>query len=418
MFESHSALFQSSAVYKPFHYPWAVDVTREHEKMHWIEDEVPLGDDVTDWKMGKLTVQEREFVTQILRMFTTSDVNVGGFYYDNLIPILKNNEVRNMLGSFAVREGTHQRAYALLNDTLGLPEGDYAAFLDYAEMREKHEYMLEADPSTLPGLALALAKGVFNEGVSLFASFVMLLNFQRPEGGGRMKGMAKIVEWSIKDESKHVEGVARLFRTLCNEHPEIVTDGFKKAIYDMSRDVVRLEDAFVDLAYRAVGGTMPGLSAVEVKQYIRYIADRRLVQLGLKANFMVEQNPLPWLDWVISAADHTNFFEQKVAEYEVGGLQGEWGYDAEEPRGQRTFYIATKDGCPYCVMAKELLAKRGFKMHVDDHTDEAKRSSFYVAWQFEGKDRTMPKIWETTGGEWKHVGGYAELTNYLLESAA
>jgi ribonucleotide reductase beta subunit family protein with ferritin-like domain/glutaredoxin len=410
MITSNSKLFQASAVYKPFSYPWAVDVTREHEKMHWIEDEVPLGDDLTDWKMGKLSATEKEFVTQILRMFTQSDVNVGGYYYDNLIPILQNNEVRNMLGSFAVREGTHQRAYALLNDTLGLAEGDYAAFLDYAEMREKHEYMLEADPSTLNGLALALVKGVFNEGVSLFASFVMLLNFQRPEGGGRMKGMSKIVEWSIKDETKHVEGVARLFRTLCNEHPEIVTDAFKRAIYDIAREVVRLEDAFVDLAYKAVGGAMPGLTAAEVKQYIRYVADRRLVQLGLKPNFEVASNPLAWLDWVISAADHTNFFEQKVAEYEVGGLQGEWGYgEAPTP-----YTVYGRAGCSYCVEAKLLLESLGIEFVYHDLTDDAARQAFYDQHGFTGDARRVPKIWvRDTNGQSRHLGGYTELAQHL-----
>lgn len=316
-----SALFQTSAIYKPFHFPWAVDITREHEKMHWIEDEVPLGDDLTDWKLDKLTQGEKDFVTQILRMFTQSDVNVGQYYYDNLIPVIKNNEIRQMLGSFATREGTHQRSYALLNDTLGLPEGDYAAFLTFVEMREKHDYMLEADTSTVEGLALALAKGVFNEGVSLFASFVMLLNFQR---FGKMKGMCKIVEWSIKDETKHVEGVAKLFRTLCAEYPEIVTDNFKKSIYEMAREIVRLETAFITLAYKAT--MIEGLAAEDVETYIQYIADRRLVQLGMKPNFDVVNNPLPWLDWIISAADHTNFFEQKSAEYEVGGLGGDWGY--------------------------------------------------------------------------------------------
>jgi glutaredoxin 3 len=410
MITSKSKLFQSSAVYKPFAYPWAVDVTVEHEKMHWIESEIPLGDDLTDWKMGKLSATEKDFVTQILRMFTQSDVNVGGFYYDNLIPVLQNNEVRNMLGSFAVREGTHQRAYALLNDTLGLAEGDYAAFLDYAEMREKHEYMLEADPSTLEGLALALAKGVFNEGVSLFASFVMLLNFQRPEGGGRMKGMCKIVEWSIKDETKHVEGVARLFRGLCNEHPEIVTDGFKRAIYDMAREVVRLEDAFVDLAYRAVGGAMPGLTAAEVQQYVRYVADRRLVQLGLKPNFMIAANPLPWLDWVISAADHTNFFEQKVAEYEVGGLHGEWGYD-DAPA---YFVVYGRDNCPYCVEAKQLLESRGLDYAYHDLTDDQLRQDFYDAAGFVGDERRVPKIWCDTGTP-RLIGGFTELKAYLAQ---
>ena len=334
-----SPMFLESKVYKPFLYPWAVDITVDHERMHWIEEEADLGDDATDWKGGRLTDTEKNFVTQILRMFTQSDVSVGGFYFDILIPKFKNNEIRNMLSSFATREGIHQRAYSLLNETLGLPEGDYAAFREYKEMADKAEFMVDADPSTRKGLALALSKSVFNEGVSLFASFVMLLNFQRR---GVMKGMGKIVEWSVRDETKHIEGIAQLFRTYCAEFPHIVNDEFKKSIYDIARTVVELEDRFIDLAYAM--GAVEGLTADEVKQYIRYIADRRLVMLGLKPNFDIDKNPLPWVDWILNGADHTNFFEARVTEYEVAGLTGEWDY-----KGIPEFIVYKKEGCDYCT---------------------------------------------------------------------
>ena len=186
----------ASQTYKPFYYAWAVDLTVRHEKAHWIEDEIDLGEDVSDWKTGKVTKVEKDYITNVLRLFTQSDVAVGQNYYDQFIPKFKNNEVRNMLGSFANREGVHQRAYALLNDTLGLPDSEYHAFLEYKEMTNKIDFMQKSDNSTQRGLALAMAKSVFNEGVALFASFVMLLNFQRV---GKMKGMGKVVEWSIRD---------------------------------------------------------------------------------------------------------------------------------------------------------------------------------------------------------------------------
>mgnify|MGYP000111214964 FL=1 len=312
-------LMEFSTTYKPFYYPWATEITTRHEKAHWIEDEIDLSEDVTDWKGGKVTATEKDYITNILRLFTQSDVAVGQNYYDQFIPKFKNNEVRNMLGSFAAREGIHQRAYALLNETLGLPESEYHKFLEYTEMVDKVEFMMDADPSTQRGLGLALAKSVFNEGVALFASFVMLLNFQR---FGKMKGMGKVVEWSIRDESMHVEGNSKLFRSFCSEHPRIVDQSFKAEIYEMSRLAVDLEDKFIDLAYEM--GEIEGLSKEEVKQYIRYIADRRLLQLGLKTNFKVKENPLPWLEWVLNGADHTNFFENRVTEYEVAGLSGTW----------------------------------------------------------------------------------------------
>ena len=323
--KTSGGLMEFSQTYKPFYYPWAVDLTTRHEMVHWIEDEVDLADDVADWKGNKVSKKEKEYITNILRLFTQSDVAVGQNYYDVFIPKFKNNEIRNMLGSFAAREGIHQRAYALLNETLGLPDSEYHAFLEYKEMTDKVDFMMDSDSSTLRGLGLALAKSVFNEGISLFASFVMLLNFQR---FGKMKGMGKVVEWSIRDESMHVEGNSKLFKAFCNEHSRIVDDEFKAEIYKMAKTAVKLEDKFIDLAYE-VGG-IEGLKAEEVKEYIRYITDRRLLQLGLKPNFKVKDNPLPWLEWILNGADHTNFFENRVTEYEVAGLTGTWAQAYEE----------------------------------------------------------------------------------------
>ena len=167
------------------------------------------------------------------------------------------------------------------------------------------------------GLGLALAKSVFNEGVSLFASFIMLLNFQR---FGKMKGCGKIVEWSVRDESMHVEGIAHLFRAYCSENARIVDNDFKKKIYEMSTKIVELEDKFIDLAYKK--GDIEGLPKKDVKEYIRYIADRRLLQLSLKPNYGVKENPLAWLDWVLNGVEHANFFENRATEYNKGTVTG------------------------------------------------------------------------------------------------
>ena len=316
------SLLQFNETYKPFLYPWAMEMTQEHEKIHWIEDEADLSEDVSQWKSNKLTNIEKEHITQILRLFTQADVQVGQNYYDLFLLKFKNNEIRNMLGSFACREGVHQRAYALLNDTLGLPDSDYHAFMAYEEMADKIEFMQDNDPHTPEGLGLAIAKSAFNEGVALFASFVMLLNYQR---FGKMKGMSTIVEWSIRDETMHVQGMTKLFAEYCKEHPFIVTNEFKKSIYNMAKNAVVLEDKFIDLAYEL--GQVEGLTAEETKEYIRYITDRRLNQLGLEDIYKINKNPLPWLDWVLNGVDHSNFFEKRVSEYQVAGMEGDWGWD-------------------------------------------------------------------------------------------
>lgn len=318
------SLLEQSKTYRPFLYPWAVELTKKHEEIHWVEDEAELSEDVQDWKT-KLTTEEKDFITQVLRLFTQSDVQVGENYHEMMIPRFKNNEVRNMLSSFANREGVHQRAYALLNDTLGLPDEEFHSFLEYSEMADKLDFMSQGNINTQTGLALVLAQSVFNEGMSLFASFVMLLNFQR---FGKMKGMGTIVEWSIRDETMHVQGNAKLFREFCEERPRVVNDELKSKIYEMSKNAVRLEDNFIDLAFNG-SAEIQGLTKQEVKDYIRHIADRRLLQLGMKPVFKQKDNPLPWLDWVLNGASHDNFFEKRVTEYSVNGMEGDWGWEDE-----------------------------------------------------------------------------------------
>jgi len=315
------SLLESSVVYKPFNYPWAVDFAVSHEKIHWGEWEAKLNDDVTQWQGGKLTKDEKNHITQILRLFTQSDVAVGTNYIEYYLQKFRNNEIRAMLTSFANREFIHQRAYALLNDTLGLPEEEYSAFTEIKAMKDKIDFMGDIDVHSHAGLAKSIARSVLNEGMSLFSAFAMLLNYQR---FGKMRGMCEIVEWSVRDETMHCEGMVKLFREFLDEHPKVVTDDFKKDIYQMFRDAVALEDKVIELAFKL--GNVEGITADEVKQYIRYIADRRLIQLGLKGNWKVKENPLPWLDWVLNADSFKNFFEGTVTDYNSAGMDGEWGW--------------------------------------------------------------------------------------------
>lgn len=310
-------LLDKSVSYFPT-YTEFVEITIEHEQAHWGEWEAKLQDDVEAWKSGKITDQEKYFVNSILRLFTQSDVAVGSDYYDNLIPVIRNNEARNMLGSFAGREGVHQRAYALLNDTLGFGEEFYTEFLEYGEMKEKLEFMLDVKNTNPEEIAKGIAKQVLVEGVCLFASFAMLLNFQRQ---GKLMGMGDVNSWSIRDESIHVKGLSALFRQFIAEHPKIVTDDFKRGIYETARDCVRLEDGFIQLAFSK--GGVEGISEEETKQYIRSVSDYRMTQLGFKPEYNVE-NPFSWLDWLTSSSTIENFFEANTTGYSKNSMTGSY----------------------------------------------------------------------------------------------
>jgi ribonucleoside-diphosphate reductase beta chain len=227
-----------------------------------------------------------------------------------------------MLSSIATSEANHAHSYSLLNDTIGLPDSEYKAFQEYKAMADKHDYLFRNKGEGIEGMARELATfSAFGEGLQLFASFVMLLNFQR---FGKMKGMCQIVTWSIRDESHHVDNMIKLFHALIDENKHIWNDDFKKTLYDVARDMVSLEDKFIDLAFEQ--GGVEGIEPNQIKQYIRHIADRRLLQLGLKPNFAVKDNPLPWLDWVLNGVEHTNFFENRATEYAKGSMTGNlWG---------------------------------------------------------------------------------------------
>jgi ribonucleoside-diphosphate reductase beta chain len=296
------------------------DYYSQQNQMHWFPEDVPLHNDVKDWQT--MTDEEKNLLTQIFRLFTQSDVDVGAGYVDRYMRIFKKPEARMMMSSFANMESIHQHAYSLLLDTVGMPEVEYKAFAEYEAMADKHEYInavkvTKGDKKSI-AKALAIYSG-FTEGLQLFSSFIILLNFPR---FGKMKGMGQIITYSIRDESMHVEAMTKLFREFIQENIDLWTDDFKAEIYQACREMVDLEDRFLDLVFEQ--GDIPGLTKKEMQQYIRYIADRRLLQLGLKTNYNVKENPLNWLDDVLGV-EHQNFFEGRATTYMKAGLRGDVG---------------------------------------------------------------------------------------------
>ncbi len=312
-------LLDAEPIYKPFNYPWAYDAWLMQQRIHWLPEEVPLADDVKDWK-AVLSADEKHLLTQIFRFFTQSDIEVNNCYMRHYSRVFQPTEVQMMLAAFSNMETIHIAAYSHLLDTLGIPETEYQAFLKYKEMKDKYDYMHQFGTETKDGIAQTLAAfGAFTEGLQLFASFAILLNFQR---FGKMKGMGQIVAWSARDETLHTQSIIRLYRTFLQENPEVETEQHHREIYKICDTIVTLEDAFIDLAF-GVGG-IEGLTATDVKRYIRYIGDRRLMQLGLNALYKIEKNPLPWMDEILNGVEHTNFFENRVTEYTKAATIGTW----------------------------------------------------------------------------------------------
>lgn len=313
------SLLDSHPIYKPFSYPWAYDAWLMQQRIHWLPEEVPLADDIKDWKTT-LSPAEKHLLTQIFRFFTQADIEVNNCYMRHYTRVFKPTEVQMMLAAFSSMETVHIAAYSHLLDTLGMPETEYQAFLKYKEMKDKYDYMQQFNVESKESIARTLAAfGAFTEGLQLFASFAILLNFQR---FGKMKGMGQIVAWSARDESLHTESIIKLFKTFVSENPEVLTEDLKRDLYVICSTIVEHEDAFIDLAFGL--GDVEGLTSQEVKDYIRFIADRRLLQLGLSPIYGLQRNPLPWMDEILNGVEHTNFFENRVTEYTKAATTGTW----------------------------------------------------------------------------------------------
>jgi ribonucleoside-diphosphate reductase beta chain len=221
-----------------------------------------------------------------------------------------------------------------------MPESEYSAFLNYKEMRDKHDYLSTFGVDNDADIARTLAMfGGFTEGLQLFGSFAMLMNFPR---FNKMKGMGQIVSWSVRDESLHCEGIIKLFHAFCAERG-CLTKTVRDDITDVCQKTVRLEDAFIDLAFEM--GPVPGMTPKDIKKYIRFIADWRLKQLGLQPIYLIDENPLPWLQPLLNGVEHANFFETRATEYSKAATKGNWGevWDMFDRRQGAKVVVAAND---------------------------------------------------------------------------
>jgi ribonucleoside-diphosphate reductase beta chain len=321
MIKRRKNIFGERTVYKPFDYPWAYDLWLEHEQMHWASRSIHLHDDVRDWN-NKLSKEDRDFIRNVLLLFTQSDVDVAGGYIENYLPHFRHPEIRMMLLGFAARETVHIDAYSYLNETLGLPDSFYGEFLNVPVLKEKHDFFdtiinKNAKIHQLPVKIAGIS--AFTEGMFLFSSFVMLLNYPR---NGLLKGTGQLVTWSILDEQKHVEGLIKIFRQIIQENPTWWNDLAKAEIYSTADMMTELENDFLDEIFQS--DIMRGLSKVDLQNYNRYIVDRRLNAMGLKSIHHIKDNPIPWVDEMVNSQTHENFFEIHATSYAKGALTGSW----------------------------------------------------------------------------------------------
>ena len=306
--------------YRPFEYHFAYEYFLKQQQSHWLHTEIELARDIACWQ-NRMSDDERRVVTRILRLFTQAECIVNEYWSSKVSVWFPKPEIALMTSAFAAMEGIHAVSYAYLNDSLSIPESEYKAFLQEPTMiakLQKMEAHLKADSGKVDDIARSLAVfSAFTEGVCLFSSFAVLLNFQR---FGKLLGIGDLIAFSIRDESMHSAAGCQLFRTLISENPSLWTDDFKRSIYQAARDVVELEDAFLDRVFEGIAAdAIPGISLEGLKRYVRHRANVKLGDLGLKANWeLPPDKQMEWVDIIASGTNHSDFFARRVTDYGKG----------------------------------------------------------------------------------------------------
>lgn len=305
------------ASYAPFQYPAAYSYWEKAQQSHWLHTETSLASDINDWKMV-LTENEKTVIGNILKGFTQSEVFIQEYWGSKVSKWFKKVEIQMMASTFSAFESIHAVAYAYLNQSLGLE--DFDAFLHEPSAKAKIDRLMTTKGNSKEEIARSLAIfSAFNEGVNLFSSFAVLLNFSR---FNKMKGLGQIISWSIRDELLHSEAGCWLFRTLISEFPEIMTDDFKKSIYEAARVTIDLEDAFIDQAFAL--GPVEGLDPKDLKVFIRHRANAKLSDLGFKANWKnldkaaIER--MSWFDVLSGGVNMQDFFSGRPSDYAKGNI--------------------------------------------------------------------------------------------------
>jgi ribonucleoside-diphosphate reductase beta chain len=323
------SLLTPRATYAPFEYEQAYKYWELQQQSHWLHNEIQMASDINDWKMI-LSDTEKHVIGHILKGFTQSEIFIQEYWSQMVSKWFKKPEIQMMSAAFSSMESIHAVAYAYLNQSLGLE--DFDAFLHEPTAKAKIDRLISTKGKTKEEIARSLAIfSAFNEGVNLFSSFAILLNFSR---FNKLKGVGQIIAFSIKDESLHSDAGCWLFRTLVSEFPEIMTDELKEQLYDAARLTVELEDAFISKAFEL--GPIEGIDLQDLKAFIRFRTNTKLGDIGLKKIYKnIDKKALERMEWfsvLSSGVSHVDFFASRNSQYSKGVTDFSNIWDDEETK--------------------------------------------------------------------------------------
>ena len=321
------SLLEERVVYKPFEYPQAYDYWLKQQQAHWLHTEVPMANDVSDWK-SNMKAHEKNVVGQILKGFAQTETVVNDYWSTLVTKWFRKPEVIMMGTTLGSSETIHAEAYSLLNEQLGLD--DFSEFLEDEATMAKIESLMnvrdnhDGTPNWHERAKSLAIFSAFTEGVNLFSSFAVLLSFKMRN---KLKGVGQIVEWSVRDESLHSNAGCWLFRTLMEEHPKFKTKKLVKEIEEAAELAMKLEFDFIDKVFEL--GDLENLTKNELKNFIKHRINTKMKDLGLDPivpSADIDKGALKtmkWFDAVIAGKQHTDFFASRVTNYSKGHI--DWG---------------------------------------------------------------------------------------------
>ena len=312
----------------PFKYDWAWQKYLDGCANHWMPQEINMTADVATWKSSDgLSKDERRIVMRSLGYFSTADSLVANNLVLGIYRLITNPECRQYLLRQAFEEAIHTHAYQYCIESLGMDEGEiFNMYREVPSVAKKAAWSLShthelSDPNFSTGTVEADQQLLRNligfygvtEGIFFYCGFTQILSMGRRN---KMTGVAEQFQYILRDESMHLNFGIDVINQIKLENPHLWTEEFKEEVTQMILEGTALE---IEYARDTMPRGVLGMNAAMMEEYLHFIANRRLNQLGLSEQFPGAQNPFPWMSEIMDLRKEKNFFETRVIEYQTGG---------------------------------------------------------------------------------------------------
>jgi ribonucleoside-diphosphate reductase beta chain len=310
------SIFDTRDIYKPFEYPVFEEIHTKLMSAFWHPHEVSLDEDKKDFRQ-KITKDEREIVTRILRNFVQSEIHVGCFWGESVADWFKKPEIQNVARFISGNETIHAFGYDYLNAELGLEE--YHLLKDDKKLYARVENLINKKAKTKENIIKQIALySVFGEGVALFSSFLILFAFTKKN---LFKNIGQIISWSSIDENLHAEVGCMLFNQIKKEFPELLNEELQAEIKAIADKIVSTEMDLIDRVFENV--FTEAIKPEHVKNFINDRANKQLKKIGFKKRFKVNEDMLKeteFFEIYVNGESVVDFFANKETNYSKGSI--------------------------------------------------------------------------------------------------